>query len=157
VVLFTLILATGLGSLASERIGLTTGRRLVVWSALLGAYLAALTTSLPAILSAFEGAGTVTRASVAVGCILPAGLLMGFGFPTGMRFVESVDRRPTPWLWGVNGAAGVLASVIAVIISIGFGISVTLLVGTACYLVMGPALLIAGLRWRDVGPVSRLN
>ena len=25
-----------------------------------------------------------------------------------MRLVEAVDRQPTPWFWGINGAAGVL-------------------------------------------------
>jgi hypothetical protein len=68
---------------------------------------------------------------------------MGFGFPTGMRLVSRVDARPTPWFWGINGAAGVLAASVAVLISIEFGIDMTLRVGAVCYLLLpGPALLL---------------
>ena len=34
-------------------------------------------------------------------------LLMGFGFPTGMRLVSTINARPMPWFWGINGGAGV--------------------------------------------------
>ena len=33
---------------------------------------------------------------------------------TGMRAITAIDPQPTPWLWGVNGAAGVLAAGLAV-------------------------------------------
>ena len=52
----------------------------------------------------------------------PLGFLLGFAFPTGMRLVEAVDEEPTPWFWGINGAAGMLASVLAVMLSMGMGI-----------------------------------
>ena len=31
-----------------------------------------------------------------------------------MRLISAVDRKPTPWFWGINGAAGVLAATLAV-------------------------------------------
>ena len=66
---------------------------------------------------------------------------MGFGFPTGMRLVSMIDKRPTPWFWGINGAAGVLAASIAVLTSIEFGIDTTLRVAAICYFLLpGPAL-----------------
>ena len=67
---------------------------------------------------------------------------MGFGFPTGMRLVSAVDRQPTPWFWGINEAAGVLASVLAVAMSIARGISATLTVGAVCYLLLIPTALL---------------
>jgi hypothetical protein len=84
------------------------------------------------------------RALVAVAVILPAGLLMGYGFPTGMRFISAVDNRPTPWFWGINGASGVLASAVAVGCSIAFGIGTTLTLGAVCYFLLIPAALIIG-------------
>jgi hypothetical protein len=77
---------------------------------------------------------------------------MGFGFPTGMRLVAVVDRKPTPWFWGINGAAGVLASVAAIASSIAFGISVTLTIGAICYFLLIPTVL--GFFWLDhsMGP-----
>ena len=68
---------------------------------------------------------------------------MGFGFPTGMRLVSQISRRPTPWFWGINGAAGVLAGSIAVLTSIAFGIDTTLRLGALCYFLLpAPALLL---------------
>ena len=74
---------------------------------------------------------------IALIMIIPAGLLMGFGFPTGMRLVSAIDTRPTPWFWTINGAAGVLASSIAVAGSIAFSISVCIWLGAVCYLPLG--------------------
>jgi hypothetical protein len=143
VVLFSLILSTGIGSLASERFGLDSRLRLIGWSALTGLYLLVLPSWLPEILLRLESAGLLLRAGLAVLVLAPAGFLMGFGFPTGMRLVSSVDDRPTPWFWGINGAAGVLAASVAVLTSIEFGIDTTLRVGAICYLLLpGPALLL---------------
>ena len=88
---------------------------------------------------------TPRRASVScavgicVAVLAPVGLLVGFGFPTGMRLVNAHDRRPTPWFWGINGASGVLASVMAVACSIAFGITTSLFISAACYLLVVPA------------------
>ena len=59
---------------------------------------------------------------------------MGFGFPAGMRLVNAIDARPTPWFWAVNGASGVLAASLAVATSIAFSINTSLWIGAACYL-----------------------
>jgi hypothetical protein len=149
VVLFSLILSTGLGSLASERAKLGSGPQLVGWSALTSLYLLALPLWLPELLLQLESASLLVRAGLAVLVLAPAGFLMGFGFPTGMRLVAMIDARPTPWFWGINGAAGVLAASIAVLTSIEFGIDTTLRVGAACYLLLpGPALLLVRFRLR---------
>src|SRR5262249_53728737 len=57
-------------------------------------------------------------------------------FPTGMRLVNAIDQRPTPWFWAINGAAGVLAASIAVAVSITFSISTCIWIGAACYLTL---------------------
>jgi hypothetical protein len=147
IVLFSLILATGAGSFLSERLPLRSKARFVSWGLLLGAYLLFLSFRLPGILASWQGAGTLARAALSVLFIAPAGILMGFGFPTGMRLVQAIDSRPTPWFWGINGAAGVLASVLAVISSIAFGIQVTLAAGALCYLAMIPTALSSTFRW----------
>ena len=67
-----------------------------------------------------------------------AGLLMGMVFPLGMKAASIRFSHLTPWLWGVNGATSVCASVLAVVISITEGISTTFWTGFFCY---GLALL----------------
>ncbi|HET9688851.1 MAG TPA: hypothetical protein VFP79_16910, partial [Pseudolabrys sp.] len=136
--LFGIIVSTGFGSLLSSRMSLLTGTRLLVWVGLLGIYIAALPYWLSALINVFASAPLPVRAMVALLAIVPSGVLMGFGFPTGMQIVNHIDQRPTPWFWAVNGVAGVLASALAVTISIEFSISATLWCGAACYFLLGP-------------------
>jgi hypothetical protein len=137
--LFGIILATGAGSLVSDRLPLTTPARALAWCGLTVLYLALLPLWLPAATQAFEAHGIAVRATLALAAIAPAGLLMGFGFPTGMRLVTALDPRPTPWFWAVNGAAGVLAAGVAVAISIAFSIDACIWLGAVCYLPLGAA------------------
>ncbi|MGG5818555.1 hypothetical protein [Falsiroseomonas sp. HW251] len=142
--LFGIILSTGLGSLLSERLPLDVGNRFALWAATLAAYVALMTWWFPALVLAFEGQNTVVRAIVALVAIMPPGILMGFGFPAGMRLVNAIDNRPTPWFWAVNGAAGVLAASVAIGISILHSINASLWVGAACYLLLTPIGLVLG-------------
>jgi hypothetical protein len=143
VVLFSIILSTGAGSLLSEKLMPTQPVSIVLWLGLLVAYVLALPHWLPETMHAYwESAGLLTRSLVSVGVILPAGVFMGFGFPCGMRLVMNHDARPTPWFWGVNGAAGVLASGVAVVCSIVFSIDATLRVGAVCYLLLIPTAIL---------------
>jgi hypothetical protein len=146
VVLFTLILATGMGSLLSEWLVIDTAGKLVAWAVLTAAYTGSLPFWLPEVMLEVAGASLAARAAVCVAILTPAGLLMGFGFPTGLRLTSALDRRPTPWFWGINGAAGVLSAILAVACSIAFGIGVTLLLGAACYLLLIPAAVAIGFR-----------
>ena len=131
--LFSLILTTGGGSLLSDRLPLNTGIKFAVWAVVLGGYLFVLPYWLPTVVLAYDSATLVVRALICVAVITPAGILMGYGFPTGMRLISAIDSRPTPWFWGINGAASVLASSLAVACSIAFGINTTLVIGAMCY------------------------
>jgi hypothetical protein len=44
-------------------------------------------------------------------------------------------------MWGLNGAFGVLGSVLSIFISVGWGIGTCLLAGAACYLATLPPAL----------------
>ena len=136
VLLSTLVVSTSFGSLASERWPLDTRRKLSGWALMTGIYLLALPYWLPGVLSAFSANELAMRALICVATIAPGGLMMGFAFPTGLRLIAAIDKTPTPWFWGINGASGVLASVSAVAISLAFGITTTLTIGAVCYLLL---------------------
>jgi hypothetical protein len=138
VLLFTVILATGIGSFISDILPLDSRPRFLTWALFTGAYVAALPHWLSNVFLAFDSAGLLTRAILCVLTIAPAGLLLGFGFPTGIRLISAIDPRPTPWFWGINGAAGTLASTVAVASSIAFGIGTTLTIGATCYILLIP-------------------
>ena len=153
--LFSLILSSGLGSLASDRIRLDTRGKLAGWGMIVALYLFVLERTLPAVFQATTDQDRLVRISIAVITIIPLGLLLGFAFPTGMRLVEAVDRRPTPWFWGINGATGVLASVLAVMCSMTLGIGMTMVVSGLCYLLLVPTgLALVGLSGRHATSVS---
>jgi len=144
VVLFSLILSAGFGSRASERVHLAGASMLAAWSVATASYVFALPFWLPGLLVELDGTDLLVRAGLCVLVLAPAGFLMGFGFPTGMRLVSAISAAPTPWFWGINGAAGVLAASVAIVTSIAFSIDTTLQIGAACYLlVTAPALLLS--------------
>lgn len=138
VCLFSLILSTGLGSMASDWLNLNSKTKLLVWGTLAAAYLAAMALTLPSVFHATTDRERLVRIGVSVVAIMPLGFLLGFAFPTGMRLVNAIDSQPTPWFWGINGATGVLASVLGVILSLTFGINVTMTIAAACYLLVIP-------------------
>jgi hypothetical protein len=120
---------------------LNTRGRLAGWAALIALYLYGAQALLPGVFEATTSNALPARILVAVAVLMPAGFLMGFAFPTGITLVESISREPTPWFWGINGATGVLASVVAVMIGIAFGINVTMMAAAACYVLLIPAAL----------------
>jgi hypothetical protein len=109
-----------------------------VWGSIVVVYLVVMTRFLPSIFQATTNRERLVRIGISLAAIIPLGFLLGFAFPTGMRLVSGVDTRPTPWFWGINGATGVLASVLGVMFSMSFGINVTMLISAACYLLLIP-------------------
>ncbi|MEA2959251.1 MAG: hypothetical protein QOJ58_4999, partial [Alphaproteobacteria bacterium] len=154
--LFSMILSTGIGSLLSERIGLGTAPKIIGWAGLLCLLVTLLSAWFPLLVGTFEGGSLAVRTAVSLAAIVPPGVLLGFGFPTGMRLVNAIDQRPTPWFWAVNGAAGVLAASVAVGTSIAFSINSTLWMGAGCYLLLAPVGLIL-VRLRTVPTIAQVS
>jgi hypothetical protein len=141
VVLFSLLLSSGAGSLSTANLE-NDRRAAVVRILLLVIVLVAFGAITPAAVRRYESGSTLLRILVSVGILLPAGFFMGMAFPIGMRRALGEAPSIAPWLWGVNGAASVCASVLAVVIAIGAGISAAFWAGVACY-----AAALAALAW----------
>jgi hypothetical protein len=135
VVLFTLLLASGLGSYSTQHTRAEDTRGVVTRLGILLALLAVFGLSTPVIVSALAGATTPVRIAAAIAMLFPPGLFMGMAFPLGMKLASAQRPALTPWLWGINGATSVCASVFAVVIAIGAGISTAFWTGCACYAV----------------------
>ena len=153
VVLFALLLSSGVGSLLTERLVRPSGNPGFhlghLWP--LGALLAVLALFAfvtPAVVDAFDSSTTPVRIAASVGVLVPMGLLMGMPFPLGMTVASMRPNSPTAFFWGINGATSVCASVFAVVIAMGWGISSTFWVGIACYAVATAALGLAVVRLR---------
>ena len=99
---------------------------------------------LPRLLPAGVGLPFPVKLLISGGILLPLGFLMGMPFPTGLRRVATVE-----WAWALNAAASVLGSVLAMVIAIHFGLTITLLCAAAAYLLA--AFWSRGLITRVVG------
>lgn len=157
VVLFTVLLSSGLGSFLTRRIHNPEQENTVVMllSALLGVIII-FGTMTPALTRFFQESSTPVRILVSVGILFPLGLFMGMAFPLGMKLAARRSAALTPWLWGINGSTSVCASVLAVAISLSAGISTSFWVGFACY-----GVAVAAFVWarqdRRVSVVSPAN
>jgi hypothetical protein len=132
VVLFALLVFTGLGSLLSER--MRDGRRgLVVALAAVTALIAAAAFALEPLLRALIELPFAARVALAVALLAPAGLLLGTAMPIGLRRLAALHPTGVAWAWGINGVTSVLGSVLAIFLAINWGFTVATLVAAACY------------------------
>ena len=88
-----------------------------------------------------QNAPTAYRILVAALVLCPLGLTMGTAFPLGMRLATLKADALAPWLWGINGATSVCASVVVVVISLSFGISTAFATGVGCYAIASAAFV----------------
>lgn len=139
VVVFLLLLSSGAGSVAARR-RIGAGNKILPLLGLISAIIVVDVALLPWLLSAAIGLPFVVKLLVSGIVLAPLGFLMGMPFPTGLRLVKTVE-----WAWALNAAASVLGSVMAMIIAIHFGLTVTLLCAAAAYLLAG----LCSRTWRD--------
>lgn len=126
-VLFALLLFSGLGSALSSRLPLRPALSLLVLLLMLYPLF------LPTLFALTLGWPFGGRILLSVLVLSPAGTLMGIPFPAGLRRLERYAPQRIPWAWGVNGAASVVAAVLAALLALSFGFRWVLFSGAFCY------------------------
>ena len=92
--------------------------------------------------------------------LITIGTFMGMAFPLGMSVASTKYPTVTPWLWGLNGATSVCASVLATVVSLFAGISASFWTGFVCYATACAALALAARALSapatlpEVGPIA---
>jgi hypothetical protein len=143
VVLFVLLIASSIGSLFSERFG--------QWIWLLPVLLAAFIALSPEVTRQLAGASTPLRIIVSALLLFPSGFFMGMAFPLGVKQARYLDGAPTAWYWGINGAFSVISSVLALVVAVFGGVTMTLIVGLCAYVVALAALSLQQRASRSAG------
>lgn len=137
VVLFSLLLFGGFGSLLTAGIDVTRHRRttrLALLMVLLATILNAVV--VPDWLARVSGWDWMARLAIAVALIAPQALFMGMIFPLGVRHLSETGRDElVPWMWGVNGVCGVIALVLGMLLAMNLTYTAVLLTGGAAYAV----------------------
>jgi predicted membrane-bound spermidine synthase len=132
VVLFTLLLFGGIGSFTTSR--LVKPNRHAAFRLLLlcvGLFVFGLLT--PHAVTAFASSTTLLRIVLATGILSPLGFMMGMALPLGLKMSAGRFDALLPAFWGVNGAASICASILAMAIAMNAGISAAFWTGFCCY------------------------
>jgi hypothetical protein len=141
-VLFSMILFAGLGSFASSALSGSRERWFLVVPGLIAVWLIGAGLMLPRVLAATVHLELTARLSIVLAGSGLLSFFLGFCYPFGARQIERLDRLALAWMWGTNGAAGVLASIVAVMISLWFGIEINFFVAAGCYAILGGLALV---------------
>jgi SAM-dependent methyltransferase len=146
VVIFAMLLFSGLGSFASRR--LISGQEDRLATALAAA--AALIAAAAFLAGPFIGAGArwtlPVKMLAAAMYIAPPAFVMGMAFPSGLLRLSRWQPAAVKWAWSVNAAASVLGSCAAVFLSISAGLRNTLLAGALMY--AGALVVVLAMRGR---------
>lgn len=134
VILFTLLLFGGLGSLGvrpppdGQPVRGALPRVVALCLVLVATGLAT-----PFVTDWLKHLDTALRVLASVALLAPVGYCMGMMFPIGIA-ISRRHRALHPWFWGINGATSVFASVLGVALSMQFGIAAAYWTGAAAYL-----------------------
>ncbi len=133
-VVFSLLIAAALGSLASDKMNINPENRwaypfiCTVVSILLFIVL------YPLYFNIFLAFSIWFRILAAIVLIFPVGFFMGMCFPLGILAIKEQPEGSVAWAWGMNGLFTVVGGIMSVIISIYWGFNNTLLVASLIYI-----------------------
>jgi predicted membrane-bound spermidine synthase len=137
VILFTLLLAGGIGSRCAGRFRPERIHRALGWIipgvialVIAGAF------ALPVVVEAVMPLSQAGRNLVAAAMTFPFGFLMGMPFPLGLRrHSQDPTGAPVSSLWGINGVASVVGSIAGMMVAVAAGFTWVFLGGALCYAV----------------------
>ncbi|MDQ4014806.1 MAG: hypothetical protein M3136_03475 [Thermoproteota archaeon] len=133
--LFTLLISSGSGSLISSRIAKNNMKNLIFVIGGIAALGVLYVLFLPPIIYSTIAESIEVKAAVSIAILAPIGFLMGMPLPTGMRLLKVHRPDYIPWMWAINGAFSVLGAVLAIALGIIYGSSLAMILGILIYLI----------------------
>jgi hypothetical protein len=127
-VLFTLLIASGIGSALSPRF------RPRLSLASLAILLLLLSVGIPPLVRWALPFAPSLRLALSVVILTIPGVLMGVPFAAGLRQLERISPGSTTWAWAINGAMSGVSGVLAAMASLDLGLSATMALGALGYL-----------------------
>lgn len=133
--LFTILISGGSGSLLSSRIAKNNMRNLVFVIGGIAGLGILYVLFLPPIIYSAIAESIEVKAAVSIAILAPIGFLMGMPLPTGMRLLKVHRPDYIPWMWAINGAFSVMGAVLAIALGIMYGSSLAMILGMLIYLI----------------------
>lgn len=72
--------------------------------------------------------------------LAPLGFMMGLFFPTGLTIVGEKNAGFIPWAMAVNGVAGVVSSILSILIAMAYGFTFVFTLAAFCYLIAAASM-----------------
>jgi hypothetical protein len=151
VVLAGLILFSGIGSLASDRLRLEPGNIVRVPALLAATAVVIFSAVVIPVIHRFVAGVLWERVLICLVLVAPCGFFMGFCFPVGLRWMGRLNQQDNlPWMWALNGAASTLGSFVSILVSMSTSIRTCIIAGACLYVVAG--LVIPSTAAKELSP-----
>jgi len=147
-IIAVLLFFTGVGSFIGEKFCDNKVHWLRFIFLLISGISFALVFLLPYIFSIFLGSSFTLRVIVTVLLLTPLGIVMGMPFPLGLHLAHEHSKSLVGWVWGINGFATVIGSVLTVIISVYYGFDRVFYL--ACLLYLSNAFVVGKLEKHEI-------
>ncbi len=134
VIIFSMLLSSGCGSLASKKLVQGDIPRLSRVLLLIVGAIFVLSLILAPVAESGVALPFAVKVLISVALIAPVGFAMGMPFPTGLTLLERVMPASVRWAWAINSASSVMGSAAAMFLAIYLGLHVTLMIGGLLYL-----------------------
>jgi len=134
-VVFALLIAAGIGSSISGKLGISSRNRWYV------PFIGVLACSLGLLLiyqpffELFLQSSTLSRIIASSALIFPLGFFLGMPFPLGILTIEHQPSGSIAWAWAMNGLFTVIGGLGSVLLSIFYGFQTTLIIAMLIYLI----------------------
>ena len=120
ITLVTILLSAGIGSMAT---GWIAGRKMM-WVMGLAPLLA---------VACYFLFDLIDEAKVSAVFMVPIGIVLGFFFPVGLRFLISEETGGVPLAYAANGAASIIAPSLASLLAVAYGCNILLILAAFLY------------------------
>jgi len=129
-----LLFFTGVGSFIAERFQQRIKSSLKIVFPLIFLVSMGLMLLIPKVFPIFLGSPFAVKAIITVLLLFPLGIVMGMPFPLGLVLVHERSKNLVGWVWGINGFATVVGSVLTVLMALYWGFSAVLVFASILYL-----------------------
>ena len=138
ILLGSLLVGMGIGSFYGKKIfAVNIRKRLYTICLLIISFGIILFILYPFILNKLLIYSQVLRSIVSFFMMIPFGFLLGIPFPTAIQLLKQEQKdKYIPWMYGINGTMSVLGSIIAVILSMISGFTMSFFIGLFMYLII---------------------
>jgi spermidine synthase len=132
-VLFIILLSAGVGSFTSNQLNISQHKGWYIPFAGILFSVVLLMIVYPKVSVFFLGSPLQIRIGIALLMMFPIGFFLGMPFPLGILTLANRPSGAIAWAWGMNGLFTVVGGLLAIIFSIEWGFSITLLIACLLY------------------------